>query len=103
MRLSGRAATGGPVTDSYETYQTTMRDAWEGWWVTWPLSRQVRVGDALDTSGGTVRTAGDVTGRGVAFAVSATAPAATFTYDSNGSAAVRFKLAGAVPQGFSAL
>jgi len=91
------------VTGSYESYETAMRDAWEGWWVTWPLSRSVRVGDVFDTSGGTLRTAGDLAGRGVAFDIAAAAPPATFTYDSNGAAAVRFKLAGGLPQGFSAL
>ena len=93
------------MTGSYDSYETAMRDAWEGWWVTWPLSRRVRVGDAFDTSGGTLRTAGDLAGRGVTFDLTAAAPAATFTYDSNGSASVRFKLAGdlPIPPGFSAL
>jgi hypothetical protein len=91
------------VTGSYDSYEAAMRDAWQGWWLTWPLSRRVRVGDAFDTSGGTLRTAGDLAGHGVTFELSPGTPAATFTYDSNGSAAVRFKLAGAVPAGFSAL
>lgn len=41
------------MTGSYDSYEAAVRDAWQGWWVTWPLSRRVRVGDAFDTSGGT--------------------------------------------------
>jgi hypothetical protein len=91
------------MTGSYESYKAAMHDAWNGWWITWPLSRRVRVGDALDTSGGTLRTAGDLASREVTFDSSTAAPPASFTYDSNGSATVRFKLAGSDPQGFSVL
>jgi hypothetical protein len=94
---------GGPVASSFDSYAAAMRDAWEGWWLTWPLSMRVQVGDVFDTSGGTLRTAGDLATRQVSFQTSAPAPAAAFTYDSNGSAVVRFKLAGGIPDGFSAL
>jgi hypothetical protein len=50
-----------------------------------------------------VRSAGDLAQHGVAFDRGPTVPAANFLYDSNGSAAVRLKLAGSTAQGFSAL
>jgi hypothetical protein len=80
-----------------------MHGGWQGWWINWPLSRRVRPGDAFDTSGGTLRTAGVLAGRGITFTSSPAAPPANFTFDSNGSASVRFKLAGATAQGFSVL
>ncbi|AEV82925.1 hypothetical protein ACWT_1906 [Actinoplanes sp. SE50] len=89
--------------DSLGSYRSAMRDAWHGWWINWPLSQRVRVGDVLDTSGGTIRPAGDLTKYGVAGAAAAAAPPADFLYDANGSAQVTFKLSGTTPPGFSAL
>jgi hypothetical protein len=91
------------MVDSLGSYRSAMKDAWRGWWINWPLSQLVRVGDVLDTSGGTIRPAGDLSKYGVTGATAAAAPPADFLYDANGSARVTFKLAGASPQGFAAL
>lgn len=91
------------MVDSITSYRAAMNDAWPGWWVNWPLSRRVRVGDVFDTAGGTIRTAGDLAGRGIVAAITPSAPPADFLYDSNGAARVDFKLAGATAQGFAAL
>jgi hypothetical protein len=98
------------MADSITPYRTAMNRAWPGWWVNWPLSRHVRVGDVLDTTGGTIRTAGDLAGRGITATAAPVASPADFLYDSEGAAhdsegaaQVDFKLSGAAAQGFSAL
>ena len=88
---------------SYDTYKAAMQDPWKGWWIAWPLTQRVRVGDVFDTAGGTLRTAGDLTERKVGFASSPGSPPGNFVYDSNGAVSVRFKSAGSVPPVFSAL
>lgn len=88
---------------SYDSYKAAMKDPWKGWWVAWPPTQRVRLGDVFDTSGGILRTAGDLTGRGIGFGSAPGTPAASFTYDAKGSVSTKFKLAGSVPQGFSAL
>jgi hypothetical protein len=91
------------MADSITPYRAAMKSAWPGWWVNWPLSRHVRVGDVLDTTGGTIRTAGDLAGRGITATTAPVASPADFLYDSKGAARVDFKLSGAAAQGFSAL
>ena len=88
---------------SYDSYKAAMKDPWKGWWVAWPPIQRVRLGDVFDTSGGTLRTAGDLAAHGIGFDAVPGASAASFTYDSQGSISIRFKLAGSVPQGFSVL
>ncbi|QJY47946.1 hypothetical protein [Pseudonocardia broussonetiae] len=63
------------------------------------------MGDVLDVddAAGTVRTAGDLTGRGVGFECGPQTPPGTFIYDSDGSVTVRFKVAGQSPAGFAGL
>jgi hypothetical protein len=80
-----------------------MADPWKRWWVTWPLTEQVKVGDVFSTSGGTQSTAGDLGGRQVDFDVRHGAPPADFTYDSGGSVSVEFKTAAHAPTDLSAL
>ncbi|GIE85181.1 hypothetical protein SAMN06264365_102246 [Actinoplanes regularis] len=94
---------GAIMGDSLGSYRSAMRDAWRGWWINWPLSQRIRVGDVLDTTGDTIRPAGDLAKYGITFETGAAAPPADFLYDANGSVKVTFKLAGATPQGFSAL
>ncbi|WP_250036291.1 hypothetical protein [Paractinoplanes maris] len=92
------------MADSYTSYRTAMNDAWRGWWVNWPLSRHIRVGDVFGTSDDTLSTAGDLADRGVTFELATAVPQADFTYDAQGTAKVEFKLAGAAgPPVFKAL
>jgi hypothetical protein len=88
---------------SYDSYKAAMKDPWKGWWVAWPPTQRVCLGDVFDTSDGNLRRAGDLVGRAIGFDSVAGTPAASFTYDSEGSVSTKFKLAGSVPQGFSAL
>jgi len=64
------------MSDSYASYRAAMNNTWRGWWVTWPLSQLVHGGDVFDTSGDTLRSAGDLADRGVAFDRAAAAPPA---------------------------
>ncbi|MFB7372004.1 hypothetical protein ACFC0D_19415 [Streptomyces sp. NPDC056222] len=91
------------MTETYDLYRDAMSDPWRGWWVTWPLSRQVRLGSVYDVQDGAVRTAGSLAKRGISLARERGAPPAAFTYDSNGAVTVRFKAAGSSPDGFAAL
>lgn len=88
---------------SYNSYKAAMKDPWKGWWIAWPPTERVGLGDVFDTCGGKLRRAGDLAARKVRFDRIPGAPPASFAYDSNGSVSVRFKLAGSVPPGFSAL
>lgn len=91
------------MASSYESYKAAMLDPWKGWWIAWPLSQHIEVGDVLDTSGGALRGAGNLAGRTISFKSSPGAPPGSFTYDAKGSVSIHFKAAGSVPQGFSAL
>lgn len=88
---------------SYDSYKAAMQDPWRGWWIAWPLSQRISVGDVFNTSGGTLSSAGDLAGRAISFDSARGAPPGNFTYDSNGSVSIRFKSAGSIPEGFSAL
>lgn len=88
---------------SYDAYKAAMADPWKRWWVTWPLTARIRVGDVFSTSGGTLSTGGDLRGRGVDFARQRGTAPADFTYDSGGTITITFKAAGDTPTGFSAL
>jgi hypothetical protein len=91
------------VGDSYDSYRAAMRDPWHGWWIAWPPTQRVSLGDMFDTSGGIQRTAGNLAQQQITFGTSPGTPPASFAYDSQGSVTVRFKAAGSSPQGFSAL
>jgi hypothetical protein len=91
------------VGGSYDSYKAAMEDPWKGWWVAWPPTERISLGDVFDTADGKQRRAGDLTSRGIGFDSAPGTPAASFTYDSNSSVSVKFKLSGGTPQGFSAL
>jgi len=91
------------MADSYDRYKAAMLDPWKGWWIAWPLSQHIDVGDVFDMSGGALREAGDLAGRAIGFTSRPGAPPGSFSYDSKGSVSVHFKSSGSVPQGFSAL
>ena len=88
---------------SYDSYKAAMKDPWKGWWIAWPLSQLVCVGDVFDIRSGKQRAAGNLASRGIRFEAGPGAAPGSFTYDSNGSVSIRFKSAGSIPQGFSAL
>jgi len=91
------------MADAYLTYKKAMLDVWQGWWITWPLSMRVGLGNVYDTTGDVLRPAGTLAEKEISFRVSSGAPSDDFTYDSNGSAVVRFKPAGSSVEGFQSL
>ncbi|MGP3999397.1 hypothetical protein [Streptomyces sp. 8N706] len=95
--------TGDAMKDSYETYRDAVRDVWKGWWLAWPLSRRVELGDVFASVDGRVRQAGTLADRGIAADLRPGTPCNDYTYDTQGSASVRFKPAGAVLDGFGVL
>ncbi|GHF57107.1 hypothetical protein GCM10018790_38910 [Kitasatospora xanthocidica] len=89
--------------NGYDVYCKAMTgDQWRGWWVTWPPSSRVRLGDVLDRQD-SVRRAGSLADRGVSFISEDGTPPGLFVYDSNKSVSVRFKAAGAAPDPLSGL
>jgi hypothetical protein len=91
------------VTSSHTVYRDVMQSEWPGWWITWPLSKSIHLGDVFDTADDVLRSAGTLHDRGIPFSASRGAPPGFFKYDSKGSAQVRFKAAGSTGEGFSAL
>src|SRR5262245_20462050 len=91
------------MPSSYALYKEAMEKEWPKWWITWPLSKTIRIGDVLDTTGDVLRSAGTLRDRGIGFQTSPGAPPSFWKFDSNGSAVVRFKTAGSSVEGFSAL
>ncbi|MDT0479743.1 hypothetical protein [Streptomyces doebereineriae] len=89
---------------AYEVYRKAMtKDHWKGWWVNWPLSQLVRVGDVYDRQGDDIRRAGKLADHGVTFHAERGTSPGNFTYDSNHSVEVRYKASGTVPDAFSVL
>ncbi|QKZ17631.1 hypothetical protein [Streptomyces chartreusis] len=91
------------MKDAYELYRRAVDDVWKGWWVCWPLSRRVEVGQVLENVDGMVRTAGTLTERGIPFAPHPGTPHNNYTYDTQGSASLQFKAAGVAMDGLAAL
>ncbi|MFB7615913.1 hypothetical protein [Kitasatospora sp. NPDC056181] len=90
--------------DGYDVYRTAMSgDHWRGWWVNWPLSNRIRLGDVYEVQRNALHRAGDLAGRGITFTTENGAPPATYVYDSQGSVAVTFKASGTSPGALSAL
>ncbi|MER6132157.1 hypothetical protein [Streptomyces sp. NPDC001815] len=88
----------------YDVYRKAMtEDQWRGWWVTWPLSNRVRLGDVYDRQGDAIRRAGDLNGRGISFIPERGTSPGTFVYDSNQSVDVRLKASGSAPEALSVL
>src|SRR5205823_1086740 len=76
---------------------------WPGWWVTWPLSMSLRVGNVIGTEGNVLRLGGSAEDKGLTFTASKTGSSEFFKYDSNGTVSVRFKAAGSGAPGFEAV
>ncbi|MZF83883.1 hypothetical protein [Streptomyces sp. SID5643] len=91
------------MKDSYRLYRRAVDDVWKGWWVSWPLSARVELGQVLENADGRVRPAGVLSDRGIAFTSRPGTPHNDYTYDTQGSASVRFKAAGVAADGFTAL
>ncbi|AUY52680.1 hypothetical protein [Streptomyces sp. CB01881] len=90
--------------DGYDVYRAAMSgDHWWDWWVNWPLSNRIRLGDVYEVQGNALRRAGDLAGRGITFTTEDGTPPATYAYDSQGSVAVTFKASGKSPAALSAL
>jgi hypothetical protein len=86
--------------DSYEAYRKALSDVYRGWWIAWPLTEKVRVGDvrSLHSSGSV--TAGSLADRGIEAKPSPAGAPGDIAYDAGGTVSVRFKAAGAAAQGF---
>jgi hypothetical protein len=95
--------TGGEMKDLYATYRDAVNDVWRGWWIAWPLSKRVALGDVLHKANGQVRPAGTLTDQGIPFAACSGTPHNDYMYDTQGSASVQFKTAGAAMDGVTAL
>ncbi|MFI9325083.1 hypothetical protein ACIGXI_35630 [Kitasatospora aureofaciens] len=81
--------------EGYDIYYKAMTgDQWKGWWVTWPPSYRVRLGDVLDRKDA-IRSAGSLADRGISFKSKPGVAPGLFVYDSNKSVDVRFKASGA--------
>lgn len=80
-----------------------MQDPWRGWWIAWPPTQRISLGDVFDRSDGTQRLAGNLADRKITYGTAQGTPPASFSYDAQGSVTAQFKAAGSTPQGFSAL
>lgn len=89
--------------DSYDNYKAAMQDPWPGWWIAWPPTQRISLGDVFDRSGGVQRAAGNLADRRITYQIAQGTPPASFSYDAQGSVTAHFKAAGSSPQGFSAL
>ncbi|MFE1292459.1 hypothetical protein [Streptomyces sp. NPDC058751] len=91
------------MKDTYELYRHAVDDVWKGWWVSWPLSQRVALGDVLHDADGRVRTAGTLVDRGIAFDSRPGTPENTYKHDAQGSVSVSLKAAGSAADGFASL
>jgi hypothetical protein len=93
----------GGLVSSFSVYQDAMKSEWPGWWVTWPLSISLSVGNVIGTEGHVLRLAGSAEDKGLTCDISEVGSSDLFKYDSNGTVSVRFKAAGTAAQGFEAI
>jgi hypothetical protein len=91
------------VVHAFAVYRDAMREAWGDWWLAWPLLQKVAVGDVLHDSRGSVRAAGTLADRRIAFDETAPEARGAFVHDAGGGIDVRFKASGATDPLFSAL
>lgn len=85
-------------------YRKAVRGSWgKSWWLAWPITERISVGDVLHNVGGHVRRAGTLQDRGVTYTERLGNPHADVLHDASGAASVRFKPAGVTVEGFSAL
>ncbi|NGN65803.1 hypothetical protein G5C51_18120 [Streptomyces sp. A7024] len=92
------------MTDgAYTAYRGALRDVFAGWWVAWPLSQTVRVGEVRRLHGGGSVTAGELGKWGVEVAERTTGAPGDVTYDAGGSVSVQFKAVGGTVPGIATL
>lgn len=88
---------------SYEAYRKALSDVYRGWWLAWPLTERVEVGEVrkLHRTGSVA--AGGLADRGIEAKPGPAGAPGDITYDAGGTVAVRFKAAGVAAQGFSSV
>ncbi|MFI9249940.1 hypothetical protein [Streptomyces sp. NPDC053069] len=91
------------MVHAFAVYRDAMREAWGDWWLAWPLLQKVGVGDVLHDSRGSVRAAGTLADRRIAFDATAPEARGAFLHDAGGGIDVRFKASGATDPLFTAL
>ncbi|MGW1963474.1 hypothetical protein ACWCPD_24850 [Streptomyces sp. NPDC001935] len=91
------------MKDNYTLYRDAVDDVWKGWWVAWPLSQRVALGDVLHNADDRVRTAGTLADRGVAFDPRPGTPENIYKHDAHGSVSVALKASGSATDGFASL
>ncbi|KUN02862.1 hypothetical protein AQI95_25360 [Streptomyces yokosukanensis] len=91
------------MVHAFAVYRDAMREAWGDWWLAWPLLQKVAVGDVLHASRASVRPAGTLADRRIAFAETAPEARGAFVHDAGGGIDLRFKASGATDPLFSAL
>ncbi|MGD6747744.1 hypothetical protein ACOKM3_38580 [Streptomyces sp. BH106] len=86
---------------SYEAYRKALNDVYRGWWLTWPLTERVKVGEVrkLHRTGSVA--AGSLADRGIEVKPGPAGAPGDITYDAGGTVAVIFKAAGVAADGFS--
>jgi hypothetical protein len=87
----------------FEAYRRALHDAYRGWWLTWPLTQRVRVGDVREVYDKGSVAAGTLADRGIDAPAGPPGAKGDLVYDAGGTASVRFKAAGALAQGFSSI
>ncbi|MEU2110281.1 hypothetical protein [Streptomyces sp. NPDC019507] len=92
------------MSKPFTVYRKAVRGSWgKSWWLAWPITERISVGDVLHNVDGHVRRAGTLEDRGVTYVDRPGNPHADVLHDAGGSASVRFKPAGVAVEGFSAL
>lgn len=88
---------------SYEAYRKALGDVYRGWWLAWPLTERVAVGEVRKWHRRGSVPAGSLAERGIEAKRGPAGAPGDITYDAGGTVAVRFKAAGAAAQGFSSV
>ncbi|WP_419997986.1 hypothetical protein [Streptomyces boninensis] len=88
---------------AYEAYRAALRDVFAGWWLAWPPSQTVSVGEVRKLHSKGAATAGDLGKWGIAVAAATGGAPGDVTYDAGGSVSVRFKAAGSALPGIDTL
>ncbi|WP_322749208.1 MULTISPECIES: hypothetical protein [unclassified Frankia] len=81
------------MPDVVGSYRNIMAQRWPNWWVNWPLTRVVAVGDIFVATSGRLVRAGDMT---AGLSVRAGTSIPSFEHDSNGSVEITFAPAAGV-------
>ncbi|MFF3490344.1 hypothetical protein ACFYWS_03250 [Streptomyces sp. NPDC002795] len=88
---------------SFEAYRKALSDVYRGWWLAWPLTERVEVGEVRKLHRGGSVAAGSLADRGIEAKPGPAGAPGDITYDAGGTVAVRFKAAGVAAQGFSSV